>query len=53
MAVKELTCSVCSADIPLAGDEQAGDEVYCAYCNAPHRLTAAATDEDCEAEEDY
>ena len=53
MATKELSCSVCSAEIPLAGDERKGEEVYCTYCNAPHRLSAAAGEEDCEAEEDY
>jgi len=53
MADKELSCSVCSADLLLAGDEQKGDEVFCTYCHAPHRLTKAAEDEDCEAEEDF
>jgi hypothetical protein len=53
MALKDLSCTVCSADIPLAGDEHKGEEVYCTYCNAPHRLTSDATDEECEAEEDY
>jgi len=53
MANKELSCTVCSADLLLAGDERKGDEIHCAYCQAPHRLTAAASDEDCEVEEDY
>jgi hypothetical protein len=49
----ELSCPVCCADLPLAGDEKAGEEVFCTYCNAPCRLTAAAGSEDCEVEEDY
>jgi hypothetical protein len=53
MADKELSCGVCSADLLLAGDESKGDEVFCAYCHSPHRLTAAATDEECEVEEDF
>jgi len=53
MASKDLSCPVCSADLCLAGDERAGDEVYCTYCGAPCRLTAAPTSEDCEVEEDF
>ena len=46
-AVKRL------ADILLAGDERAGEEVFCTYCGAPCRLTAPAQSEDCEVEEDF
>ena len=53
MASKDLSCPVCNADILLAGDEKAGEEVFCAYCGAPCRLTAPAQSEDCEVEEDF
>jgi hypothetical protein len=53
VATVELNCPVCSADVPIAGDEKAGDEVFCTYCGAPCRLTAAPSSEDCELEEDY
>jgi hypothetical protein len=44
---------VCSAEILLSGDEVAGEEVFCAYCGSPMRLTAAADSEDCDVEEDF
>ena len=53
MATPDLSCPVCSADFPLAGDEKAGEEVFCTYCGAPCRLTASPSSEDCEIEEDY
>jgi hypothetical protein len=53
MASKDLDCPVCNADLCLAGDEQAGDEVFCTYCGAPCRLTASPKSEDCEVEEDF
>jgi uncharacterized Zn-finger protein len=40
MAISELECPICSADIPLSGDEKKGDEVICLFCGAPYRLTA-------------
>ena len=51
--MQELTCPICSADIPLAGDERKGDEVFCMYCSAPFRITKDATESDPELEEDY
>ena len=50
---RDKACPICNADFPLRGDEQAGEEVYCAYCGAPCRLTKAADDEGCEVEEDF
>jgi hypothetical protein len=38
MAIKDLSCPVCNADLPLTGDERAGDEIFCTYCGAPCRL---------------
>ncbi len=49
----DLSCPVCSADFPLSGDEQAGDEVFCSYCSAPCRLTRSPKEEDCALEEDF
>ena len=51
--MNELSCPICSADFPLSGDERKGDEVFCAYCAAPFRMTKNATEEDCELEEDF
>jgi len=53
VATRDLSCPVCSADLPLAGDERKGEEVFCTFCGAPCRLTANATSEECEAEEDF
>jgi hypothetical protein len=56
-AVKDVTCPVCSADLPLTGDERPGDEIFCTYCGAPCRLARKpqVVDEKDEymAEEDY
>jgi len=53
MPKDELKCPVCGADVPIAGDEKKGEEVFCTYCSAPCRLTASPSSEDCELEEDY
>ena len=53
MALRDLSCPVCNADFPLAGDEKKGEEVFCCYCGAPCRLTAAADADDVEVEEDF
>jgi hypothetical protein len=50
---KEIACSVCSADLPLAGDEKSGDEVFCTVCGAPMLLKGDAGDEDLGVEEDF
>ena len=34
MAKSELVCPTCNADVPMAGDERSGDEVFCAVCSA-------------------
>jgi hypothetical protein len=34
VATRDLSCPVCNADLPLAGDERLGDDVYCTYCGA-------------------
>lgn len=54
MAISELECPICSADIPLAGDEKKGDELVCVFCGAPYRLTAdVKIGEEVEFEEDF
>ena len=52
MAKNEVVCPICSADVPLAGDEAADEEVHCGVCGAMLKLTAPASDDECEAEED-
>ena len=36
--VSEVECPCCDADIPLDGDEKAGELVVCSYCNMTVRL---------------
>ena len=48
----ELICPVCSADVPLGGDERKGDEIFCPVCSAPLKLKADYGDDEIEAEED-
>jgi hypothetical protein len=38
-ALDELACPVCNSDLPMAGDERLGDELYCTYCSSVSRLT--------------
>ena len=37
-SIPDLSCPICNADLPLAGDEQLGENVYCSYCGAPSTL---------------
>ena len=53
MASREVICPVCNADIPLSGDEAAGEEIFCAYCGSPCVLTGSADDDECDAEADF
>ena len=48
----ELSCPICSADLPLAGDERKGDEVFCTYCGAPSRLLGNPGEPDCKVEDE-
>ena len=53
MGIPDLNCPICSADIPLSGDEKKGDEVFCTYCGSPCRLTGTpGTDEELGVEEE-
>jgi hypothetical protein len=53
--VRDASCPICNADVPTAGDERAGDTVYCTYCGAPLKITRKATAEEeaDELEEDF
>ncbi len=54
MKRQDVSCPICSADIPLNGDECAGDEIYCMYCGAPCKLAQVQDDGDeLDAEEDF
>jgi hypothetical protein len=54
MASRDLTCPICQADVPLAGDEKPGDEIACLYCGAPCRLAGEPDDESgWDLEEDF
>ena len=48
MRRNELSCPICNADVPLAGDEKPGEEVFCTYCGAPFRLAGDPSSDDCE-----
>jgi hypothetical protein len=49
----ELECPTCDVPLALHGDEQPGEEVFCATCGAPAILKANEEDEEMHAEEDY
>ncbi|MGI9590467.1 MAG: lysine biosynthesis protein LysW [Myxococcota bacterium] len=54
MRIRDLSCPVCTADVPLTGDERKGDEVFCTFCGAPCRLAKTSSDdEEWELEEDF
>ncbi len=53
MSKDELTCPICTADVPMSGDERPGDEVFCTYCGAPLSVSKGSKGEDdLELEED-
>ena len=50
----ELSCPICNADVPMSGEEQPGEEVFCTYCKAPLILKAPKEDpSEMELEEDF
>jgi len=53
MANREIACPICDADIPLAGDEKSGEDVFCTVCGATIVLKGNPGDEDFEIEEDF
>jgi hypothetical protein len=50
---KDLVCPICNADVPLAGDERLGDEVYCTYCGAPCKVVEGDEPDMLDLEEDF
>jgi hypothetical protein len=36
--IKDVTCPICDADIPLDGDETSGDLVLCSYCKMTFKM---------------
>jgi hypothetical protein len=50
---RDPICPICSAGIPLGGDERQGEEVFCTVCGAPLKLSGNYGDDDLEVEEDY
>jgi hypothetical protein len=53
MGTRELECPICNADVPLAGDEKPGEEVFCTYCRAPLTLQIGEDPDDLLLDEDY
>ena len=51
--MRDGSCPICNADVPMSGDERPGDVVYCAYCQAPLKVTKLSLEEDPELSEDY
>jgi hypothetical protein len=43
--VRDGTCPICDADVPMSGDESVGETVYCAYCEAPLRFSRMSVSE--------
>ena len=41
-----LTCPICEAEVPIAGDEKTGEEVYCPYCECPLVLRKVKNEDD-------
>jgi hypothetical protein len=51
--VREGTCPICNADVPMSGDERTGETIYCAYCQAPLKVGKLSLEEDPELTEDF
>ncbi len=50
---KYLNCPVCDAEIPVAEDDRAGSDIYCAYCQSPLKLRQVKGKEEFYLEEDF
>ena len=33
-----LLCPLCDVEVPMSGDEEPGEEIYCPYCETPLKL---------------
>jgi Alpha-aminoadipate carrier protein LysW-like, globular domain len=51
--MREVSCPICNADVPLDGDEREGETVYCAYCKAPLKVRPPSGQDEVELEEDF
>ncbi len=51
--MKDASCPICNADIPLSGDEKPGEEVYCTFCSAPLLVKGESSDDELLLEDDY
>jgi DNA-directed RNA polymerase subunit RPC12/RpoP len=51
--LRDLSCPICDADLPLAGDERPGDELHCTVCGAPILIKGDPKSAECEVEEDF
>ncbi len=51
--VSYLNCPMCDAEVPLVGDEDIGEQIYCPYCQSPLVLKKKKADEDIYLEEDF
>lgn len=40
-----MICPMCDCEIPMGGDEEPGDEVYCPFCETPLKIAKTKTDE--------
>ena len=49
----DLNCPICSADVPLTGDEKIGEEVYCSFCRAPLTVKEGKEDDEMLLEDDF
>ncbi len=49
---REPTCPICNADVPMSGEEKAGDEIHCAFCQTPLKVQGSS-EEDMDLEEDF
>ncbi|MBI5902321.1 MAG: hypothetical protein HZB84_02425 [Deltaproteobacteria bacterium] len=47
-----LECPLCAVEVPMSGDEEVGDQVFCTYCQSPLQLKKTKTD-DLYLEEDF
>lgn len=40
-----LTCPMCDVEVPMAGDEKVGEQVFCPYCQCPLSIRKSKNDE--------
>jgi len=50
---RSLSCPLCDADLLLSGDEEPGEEVFCAYCGSPVRLPKRPDSDEATLDEEF